>query len=121
MAPKLSTAQITDLDATFDAVPVESVEGPLIWATVRIVYSLQGLSPAVTIRVPVPWNSEESQDERRSQALRAARRLIDHACRTVAPAEADMMDDIVEPFLEGVAQELGLAKPTARPKPRRRP
>jgi hypothetical protein len=124
MAPKPSSAKVVGLDTAFDAGPVESAEGPLIWATVRIVYTLQGLSPDIAIRVPIAWNEQETQDQRRAQALRAARELIDHACRAVAPPEVETVEDIIDAItpssLEGIAQELGLAAPTSRPKLRRR-
>jgi hypothetical protein len=122
MALKPSSARVIDLDAAFDTGPVESSEGPLLWATVRIVYTLQGLSPDIAIRVPISWNAQETQEQRRDQALRAARQLIDHACRAVAPAdvERDSMEDIIGAPLEGIAQELGLTNPTVRPKARRR-
>ena len=124
MAPKPSSAKVVDLDTAFDAGPVESAEGPLIWATVRIVYTLEGLSPDIAIRVPIAWDEKETPDQRRAQALRAARELIDHACRAVAPAEVETVEDIIDAItpssLEGIAQELGLAAPTSRPKLRRR-
>lgn len=122
MALKPSAAKVIDLDATFDTAPVESREGPLLWATVRIAYTLQGLSPDIAIRVPISWNAQDSQEQRRDQALRAARQLIDHACRAVAPAdvESDSLEDIIRTPLEGIAQELGLTNPTSHPKPRRR-
>ncbi len=130
MVLKPSTAKVVDLDAAFDAAPVESAEGPIVWATVTITYILAGLTPAVTIRVPVPWRDSESPDQRRAQALRCARQLIEHACRAagVVPQDAepdtDTMDDVIEAItptaLEGVAQELGLTKPTTRPKARSR-
>jgi hypothetical protein len=124
MALRLSSAKVVDLDATLDAGPVESSEGSFIWATVRIVYTLEGVSPDIAIRVPISWDEKETPDQRRTQALRAARQLIDHACRAVAPAEVeaveDVIDRIVPPSLEGIAQELGLTDPTSRPKQRRR-
>lgn len=128
MALKPSAARVIDLETMFDSDPQDSVEGPVIWATVKIVYALQGLSPALTIRVPVPWNAQESPAQRRAQALRSARQLIDHACRAggIGPAEAetdpveDGMEGITPASLEGIAQELGLASPTTKPKVRRR-
>ena len=128
MAPKLSSARIVDLDTTFDAAPIESADGSFIWVTVKIVYALGGLTPVATIRVPVSWDQEESQDQRRGRALRAARQLIDHACRAVGilPAEAETgpMENLIEAItpdaLDGVAQELGLTEPTRKPKSRRR-
>lgn len=129
MALKPSTAKITDFETSFDAVPVASAEGEVIWADVRIDYILLGLTPMVTIRVPVPWNAGETADERKSKALRCARQLIDHACRAagVAAAESEINDSPVEEVLEavtptaleGIAQELGLAAPTATPRRQR--
>src|ERR1700754_1736637 len=81
MALKPSTAKITDFETSFDAVPVASAEGDVIWADVRVDYVLSGLTPTVTIRVPVPWSERDTSEERKSKALRCARHLIDHACR----------------------------------------
>ena len=130
MAIKPSAAKVVDLDAAFDAAPVETPDGPIIWGTVTIEYTLGTLAPTVNIRVPVPWKDGESPDQRRAQALRCARQLIEHACRAagVGPQEfeigSDTIDDVIEAItpagLEGVAQELGLAKPTTHPKPRKR-
>jgi hypothetical protein len=129
MALKSSTAKITDFETSFDAVPMASAEGDVIWADVRIDYILSGLTPTVTIRVPVPWNERETPEERKSKALRCARQLIDHACRAagVSAAETGMDDSAVEDVLhavtpaalEGIAQELGLATPTAKPRRQR--
>lgn len=129
MALKPSTAKITDFETSFDAVPVASAEGDVIWADVRIDYILSGLTPTVTIRVPVPWNEGDTPEERKSKALRCARQLIDHACRAagVGAAETETDDSRVEEILdavtptalEGLAQELGLATPTAKPRRQR--
>ena len=128
---KPSTAKITDFETSFDAVPVASAEGEVIWADVRIDYILSGLTPTVTIRVPVPWNERDTPDERKSKALRCARQLIDHACRAagVGAAETEIDDSRVEEVLdavtptalEGIAQELGLAAPTSKPRRQRVP
>jgi hypothetical protein len=125
MALKPSTAKITDFETSFDALPVASAEGDVIWADVRIDYILAGLTPAVTIRVPVPWNERDTPDERKSKALRCARELIDHACRAAGVAAAEtrigdspveeVLDAVTPTALEGIAQELGLATPTATP------
>lgn len=131
MALKPSTAKITDFETSFDAVPVGSVEGEVIWADVRIDYVLSGLTPTVTIRVPVPWNERDTPDERKSNALLCARRLIDHACRAagVGAAETEIDDSRIEEVLdavapkalEGIAQELGLAAPSSKPRRQRVP
>lgn len=126
MALKPSTAKITDFETSFDAVPVPSPEGDVIWSDVRIDYILSGLTPSVTIRVPVPWNERETPDERKTNALRCARQLINHACRAagVGAAEAEIdnslvgeiLDAVTPTALEGIAQELGLATPTSKPR-----
>src|ERR1700761_7341115 len=129
MALKPSNAKITDFETSFDAVPVASPEGDVIWADVRIDYILSGLTPTVTIRVPVPWNERDTPEERKSKALRCARHLIDPACRAagVAAAETgrdastaeDVLDAVTPPALAGLAQELGLATPTTMPRRQR--
>lgn len=109
MTLKLSTAKVTDLTTTLDAVPVETATGPVVWATVRITYLADGLEPSVTLCVPVEWQDGESDDQRKSKALRSARQLIDHACNVmVEPAPRASI-------LEGLSQELGLATPTTKP------
>jgi hypothetical protein len=126
---KLAAAKITDFETSFDAVPVSTPDGEVIWADVRIDYILSGLTPCVTIRVPVPWSEQDGVDERKSKALRCARQLIDHACRAAgvaapeAEGEADTIMEVLDAAtpsaLEGIAQELGLAKPTAQPRQQR--
>jgi phasin family protein len=49
MALKPATAKIADFETTFDAVPTPSADGEIIWAEVRIGYTLSGLAPTVTI------------------------------------------------------------------------
>jgi hypothetical protein len=120
MVIKPATAKVTNLDAAFDAAPIETTGGPAIWATVTIDYRLDGLTPTVSIRVPIPWNEHETEAERRGAALRCARQLIDHACRAAgvraweAESAADLADEILPAALEGIAQELGLATPATR-------
>jgi len=126
MALKPETAKITDLKTTFDAVPVTSAEGRVIWADVWIDYALSGLAPTVTIRVPIPWNERDTPEERKEMALHCARQLIDHACRASAMGGDQMGvgDRFLEEPLEAVTpsaredfvQELGLAKPTTQPR-----
>lgn len=126
MVLKPTSAKIVDFETSFDATVVPSPEGEMIWAEVRIDYILSGLSPSVIIRVPVPWSETEAPDQRKAKALRCARELIDHACRAagVLPPESksdsDTIGDRIEAVtpqpLEGVAQELGMARPTTRPK-----
>ena len=90
MMLKVSGAKIVDLDVSLDATPVDTRLGPVVWASVTIQYTLAGLSPCVTIRVPLPWREGETTQDRRAEALRCARQLIDHACRaTGAMPEED--------------------------------
>jgi len=124
---KPATAKLIDLKTVLDPEPVPSREGPIVWATVTMEYTLAGLAPTVTISVPVPWLADETADERRARALGAARQLIDHACRAagIGPMEAadepteSVIDAITPPALEGLAQELGLTEPTRAPKRQR--
>ena len=125
MVFKMSSVKITDFETSFDVNPVATPKGEVIWADVRIDYILASLAPRVIIRVPVPWNADETMEQRRSKALRCARELIDHACRasSIAPAEnesqtnsiAEAIEALTPTALQGVTQELGLAKPTIKP------
>jgi hypothetical protein len=124
MVLRPSTAKITDFETSFDAVPMPSTEGDVIWADIRIDYVLSGLTPTVTIRVPVPWNESDTADERKSKALRCARQLIDHACRAGGIGNdeiaaggdfvAEVFEAVTPPAIEGVAQGQSLAKPTSQ-------
>jgi hypothetical protein len=123
MALKPASAKITDFETSFDAVPVASADGEIVWADVRIAYILSGLAPSVTIRVPVPWDERDTPEARKAKALRCARQLIDHACRAAGAGADELeagdnpieeaLDAVTPPVLEGLAQELGLAKPTS--------
>jgi hypothetical protein len=131
MAPKPFLVKITDFETSFDAFPVTTREGEVIWSDVRIDYVLpSGQTPQVMIRVPILWSPYETTDQRRAIALRCARELIDHACRasglgsqgvaTDDGTSADALESITPSALEGVAQELGLAALTTKPRPARR-
>jgi hypothetical protein len=129
MALKPATATIVDFETTFDAVPIPSAAGDVIWAEVRIEYRLSGLAPTLTIRVPMPWKAQETPDERKTKALRCARQLIDHACLAAGmesvetETEGNMVEEVLHavtpPRLEGIAQELGLANPMRGPRRQR--
>jgi hypothetical protein len=123
-----NSAKVVDLATNFDQAPMDTPIGPILWATVRIAYTLAGLAPTVDIRVPIPFEASETETERRAQALRSARLLIDHACRAagIVPEETSgdpvdaLIADVVPSALEGVSQELGISEPTAGPKWARR-
>jgi len=117
MAPKLPDAKLTDLVTTVDSEVFASPAGPMAWATVDICYTAEGLEPKVTIKVPVPVVAAQSEAQQRAEALRRARKLIDHACVAVQPQPETT--DVAE-MLEGLAEELGVLPPTAAPKRARR-
>lgn len=118
MADKLS-AKIAELTVEIDNSAVESSAGTVAWATVAITYVSGDLEPTLAIRVPVPWG----EADKRREALRRARQLIDHACTAsglnmVQPAETPgILEDTV---LEGLSQELGIAPPATKPARARR-
>lgn len=126
--PKPAAPKITDFETAFDAVPVATVSGDVIWADIRIDYLLSGLTPSVVIRVPVPWRESDTVEERKGRALRCARELIDHACRAAGVSSTDIEDSSVgeeidaamPAAVEGIVQELGLAEPTAPPRGKKR-
>ena len=124
MATKPTAAKILDFETTLDVSPVPSADGEVIWADVRIEYILSDLKPTVTIRLPIPWREQDSPEERKAQALRFARQLIDHACLAAGvPAgnpvglATDDERDGGPSALKGLAQELGLAAPTTKSNP----
>ena len=124
MELKPSAAKVTDLTTRFEALPVETEIGPVIWADIEITYTLAGLLPTVDIRVPIPFKAGETDADRKREALRNARLLIDHACQIGGvpadkPVSAKVQDAIEEALpdaLKGVTQELGLTSPTTKPK-----
>ena len=111
MAGRIPNAKITDLVTTVDTTVVESSAGPRLWATVEICYASEGLEPRVSIRVPVPAFEIQSDEERRAEAVRRARMLINHACITMGPDTGQGVEEVVV----GLAEELGLMSPTASP------
>jgi hypothetical protein len=109
-----AAAKVIDIQVSWDAAPAVTPSGPVFWATVEIQYTLAGLAPAVSIRVPVECQADIGSEACRRQALQGARSLLNHACGAPAFSAAD-----TEPLLEGLAQELGLTPPSTRPARRR--
>lgn len=123
MELKPQTAKVVGLTTSFDPTTIEPSLGPLVWATVHIDYALAGLSPSVTIRVPVAVDPGTAETELHGQALRNARLLIDHACRASGIGTEEPVAHPVDALIEdvvGLSQELGLTNPTAQPKRARR-
>jgi hypothetical protein len=117
---KPDAAKVADLSTRFEALPEQTKIGPVLWADVEITYELAGLNPTVDIRVPVPFVEGQTDAERKRQALRNARLLIDHACQ-VGGVQADTpvnaraqiaLKEMLPASLQGIAQELGLSDPT---------
>ena len=114
----LSRAKLVDLQVNFDAQPLPIAFGEITWAAVDLTYSANGVGAEMTIRVPIEWDGNGSDEAKRDIALRRARDLLDHACNApgLARAAASKMPaaEITNP-LEGLAQELGLIEPTTKP------
>jgi hypothetical protein len=118
MTGEFLAAQVSDPSVSFDAEPVATPGGPVLWATVNITYLSEGTAPSVSIRVPLPWSGRDSAEEQKSEALRRARQLIDHACEASGmggPASREAPADPPGTLLEGLSQELGIALPTTKP------
>jgi hypothetical protein len=115
VASKLPPAKISDLTVEIDASPMDTSLGEVAWATVAITYVSGGTEPTLAIRVPVPW----SEADKKQEALRRARQLIDHACTfpdfNTRPVPPVLEEGEEESVLEGLAQELGIAPPTTQP------
>jgi len=116
MASRLPSAKLTDLVTTVDSEVFAAPTGPMAWGTVEISYTSEGLEPKVTIRVPVPVVAAQSEAQQRAEALRRARKLIDHACTAIQPEESQDAEEV----LEGLAEELGIRPPRTSAKPGRR-
>jgi len=113
MADKLPRAKLTDLTVDLDSAPIDTALGKMVWATVAITYAMGDLEPTLAIRVAVP----AAEGDKRNEALRRARQLIDHACTTLPAATppGGQQSGILEgTVLEGLSQELGLAEPRTR-------
>jgi hypothetical protein len=80
----LTKAKLIDLQVTFDAQPLPIAFGEITWASVDLTYSASGVGAEMTVRVPIEWDGNASDDAKRDLALRRARDLLDHACN--APA-----------------------------------
>lgn len=115
----LTKAKLIDLQVTFDAQPLPIAFGEITWASVDLTYSASGVGAEMTVRVPIEWDGDASDDAKRDLALRRARDLLDHACNApgLARAASSKMPpaDVTSP-LEGLAQELGLSEPITSPK-----
>ncbi len=114
----LTKAKLIDLQVTFDAQPVPIAFGEITWAVVDLSYSASGVGAEMTVRVPIEWDGNASDEAKRDLALRRARDLLDHACN--APGLARVSSSKMPPAevtnpLEGLAQELGLSEPTTKP------
>lgn len=114
----LSKAKLVDLQVTFDSQPLPIAFGEITWAAVDLSYSASGVGAEMTIRVPIEWDGNASEEAKRDLALRRARDLLDHACNApgLVRATSSKMPpaDITHP-LEGLAQELGLREPSTTP------
>lgn len=106
-------AKLTDLVTTIDSEIFAAPSGPMAWGTVELCYTCEGLEPKVTIKVPVPALAAQSEAQQRLEALRRARKLIDHACVALGTQPAPAPD--LSEMLEGLAEELGVKPPTTRP------
>lgn len=110
-AAKQPAARLTDLVTTIDSEITPSSAGPVVWATVDLCYASDGLEPRVSIRVPVPAFETQSDEQRRAEALRRARKLIDHACITMGPQPE--VSQSAQEVLVGLAEEIGFLSPRA--------
>ncbi|MDB6111901.1 MAG: hypothetical protein JWR69_3651 [Pedosphaera sp.] len=113
MTPRLPSAKIVDLVTTLDTAVIQSASGPMVWGTVDISYASEGLEPRVSIKVPVPAFDSQSDEQRRTETLRRARKLIHHACVTMEPQPGEASH--FQESLVGLAEELGILSPTASP------
>ena len=119
MKIKPNTAKLVDMQTRLDREAVHTPIGPVQWATVRLNYALAGLSPSLTIRVPIALDKPQSETERANQALRNARLVIDHACHQYGIASeeagaAPVGKGSLPEVLEGLTQELGITEPHTR-------
>jgi hypothetical protein len=113
MAPRLPNAKLVDLVTTLDTEVLQSDSGPVVWGTVDLTYASEGMEPRVSIKVPVPAYDTESDEQRRSETLRRARKLIHHACVTMEPEPAETSQ--LQETLLGLAEEPGLVAPATSP------
>ena len=102
---KLPSSKIIGLVTTVDTEIVQTPTGPMLWGAVELLYSSDSMEPRINIRVPIPAIEEESDEQRRSETLRRARKLIDHACVAMNP-EPD--EPGITEVLKGLGQELGV-------------
>jgi hypothetical protein len=117
MASKMPRAKITDLITTVDSEIFASPAGPMVWGAIEIAYISEGLRPQIIIKVPVPVVASQTDEQRRAEALRRARNLINHACVAIEPEpEKPGFREIAE----GLAEELGMLPPATAPKRARR-
>ena len=123
-----AAAKVSEILVSYDAIPQQPSTASVIWATVEILYSLEGMSPHIAIRLPFTRTDDVGSEACRAQTMGAARALLSHACsapgmvglgKTENRSFSADIDHDTEPFrlhaLEGITQELGLTKPTSKP------
>jgi len=119
-----NAAKVADLSTRFEALPEQTDIGPVLWADVAITYVLAGLNPTVDIRVPIPFKEGDTDADRKRQALRNARLLIDHACQVggvsaevpVSTKIQNAIEEMLPESLQGITQEFGFAPTTTAKK-----
>jgi len=118
IALDLARAKLVDLQITFDVQPLPLALGEITWAMVSLTYSAAGVGAEMTIRVPIEWDGNASDDARRDLVLGRARELMENsfnASEFARRAPGKMVAAEITSPLEGLAQELGLSEPTAKP------
>lgn len=108
-AARQPAAKLVDLVTTVESEIIPSPAGPVVWATVDLCYASDGMDPRVSIKVPVPAFETQSDEQRRAEALRRARKLIDHACGAIAPPP--QVSQSPQEILAGLAEEIGFLSP----------
>jgi hypothetical protein len=116
MASKLPRPKITVMSTSVGHEVFSSTAGPAVWGNVEIRYASEGVEPTLNIKVPIPIVANQTDAQRRGEALRRARKLIDHACAAIEFQPALDLPEIIE----GIAEELGVLPPTTQPKRSRR-
>jgi hypothetical protein len=120
-----ATANVTEVRVYCDRAVTVRSGASILWATVEIYYSLQGMTPDITIRLPVECKHVVGSDACRTKVLQSARALLKHIYSSVAMTSdgamagnglvTDQIGKRERSRLEGQSQEWGLATPTTKP------
>ena len=79
-----ATPEVADIRVYYDRQTIISSSGRIFWATVEIDCKLHGMTPDISIWLPVQCGRPVGSDACRAQVLQSARALLNRVCNFIA-------------------------------------